>query len=148
MNSLHLGGFCWTICNFKEKFREEYYSRVSSWAILKWTVSTYSKPCIPILLQHASILAWKTWSSVKNAKSLICCNWYSVIETILISLNFLFSSAYKNDWSRFNCFFAIQSVLSMNINSPVRKLLVSINQSFSGYLMLSTCQILSLQIIW
>ena len=32
----------------------------------------------------------------------------------------------------FNCFFAIQSVLSINMNSPIRKLLVLTNQSSSG----------------
>ena len=40
----------------------------------------------------------------------------------------------KNEWLASDCFFTIQSVLSININSPIRKLLLSIIESFSGYL--------------
>ena len=57
---------------------------------------------------------------------------------ILISLYFLhllFSKmSDKNEWLASDCFFTIQSVLSININSPIRKLLLSIIESFSGYL--------------
>ena len=56
---------------------------------------------------------------------------------IIIMSNWIF-----NRW----VFFAIHLVLSVNTNSPIRKLLVSISQLFSGYLMLSTCQVLCLQI--
>ena len=34
----------------------------------------------------------------------------------------------------FNCFFAIQLVLSINMNSPIKKLLVLTNQSSAGSL--------------
>ena len=40
-----------------------------------------------------------------------------------------------------NCLFAIQSVFSISMKSQIKKLLVSINQSSSGYLHL-------LQIFW
>ena len=41
---------------------------------------------------------------------------------------------------RFNCFFAIQSGLSMNIKSPIRKLLFLTNQSPSGSLIFFALQ--------
>ena len=67
---------------------------------------------------------------------------YWVREAILISV---LSTVTKMIGLTFNCSFFIQSVLSMNINSPIRELSASINQSFSGYLLVSTCQILCLQ---
>ena len=53
---------------------------------------------------------------------------------ILISFNFLLLHFYRNDWFASNCFFTIQLVLSINVNSPIRKLLVLIEQSFFVYL--------------
>ena len=52
----------------------------------------------------------------------------------LISFNFLLSPVYRKDCLACNWFSTIQSVLSININSPCKKLLVWINQSFTGYL--------------
>ena len=43
----------------------------------------------------------------------------------------------------FNCFFAIQSVLSINRKPPIRDSLVLTNQSSSGILIYFTCDVLT-----
>ena len=43
----------------------------------------------------------------------------------------------------FNCFFAIQSVLSINRKPPIRDLLVLTNQSSPGILIYFTCDVLT-----
>ena len=56
---------------------------------------------------------------------------------ILISANItLLVTVYRSDWFTLtsNCLFAIQSVLSIIPKSPVKKLLVSIDQPNSGNL--------------
>ena len=83
------------------------------------------------------ILVWKTWSSALGTGTLT-----PTILGILISLNFLLSIVYRNDWLTAKLFLRYPVILSINIYSPMRKLLVSINQS------LNTCQILHLHIFW
>ena len=84
--------------------------------------------------QYAMILVWKTWSSTLN--QLIHRDTGTLTVRILISLNrTLLSAVYRNDWLTFTSdyFCAIQSMLRMNMKSPIRKVLVLINQLFSGY---------------
>ena len=84
---------------------------------------------------------------IRRVKLLISYNCYSAIQLFFRHWN-ITSIIVGIDWMTLNCFFTIQSVSSMNINSPIMKLLVSINRSFPCYLMLSKCQILCLQIFW
>ena len=78
--------------------------------------------------QYGIILVRKTWSSaneiieaVEHVQSWECW-WFLLIFFV-----------YSNDWFKFICnwFFATQSELSINMNSPIRKLLISIDQLYS-----------------
>ena len=55
------------------------------------------------------------------------------IVGILISFNFLLAIVYGNDWLASNCSFTIKSVSNINIYSPIRKLIVSTNQSLNTF---------------
>lgn len=67
------------------------------------------------------------------------CTEILTIVGLLISFKInLLATAYRNDCLTltFNCLFLIQSILSISMNSPIKKLLVLIKQSNSGYLIL------------
>ena len=66
-----------------------------------------------------------------SAKSLCTvCYMYWLIHFNLT----LLATAYRNDWYTLtsNCLFSVQSISTISIKSPIKKLLVSINQSNSG----------------
>ena len=80
---------------------------------------------IPILGPSGLFLKNLRSATGKFAYSVVCGNTYATLPP-----------PYRNDWLTltFNCLFAIQSAVSISIKSPIKKLLVSINQSDSGNL--------------
>ena len=85
------------------------------------------------------------WSSPLNQSNCLVLKWVKCTEILtivglLISFKItLLATAYRNDCLTvtFSCLFVIQSILSISMNSPIKKLIVLIDQSNSGYLILA-----------
>ena len=79
--------------------------------------------------QYAIMLVWKTWLDVKSVK-LMELAWIRVKLYNLISFKMFFTFCGNNwlNWHLINCFFTIQSALSTNMKSRIRKLLVLTNE--------------------